>query len=84
MPTLTPPLVNPDGLACSLRARSVVVCCCLGYSKIERTVEHDKGEFHQFKLMNLIEHLLASIRINCSFFLSEQLVHLGGAVEAIV
>ena len=56
----------------------------LGNTLIQRTIQNDEGDVGQFKMVNLIEGLLAHIRVSRALLLFEIRLHLLVAVETPV
>src|SRR5215831_9645008 len=80
----TPPVHHANRLGCPFGSRSVVLGSVLMDRQVYRAVQCDKWELRQVDTMDLIECLLASIGINCRFFLGVQGVELLVAVECDV
>src|SRR5207244_8483392 len=83
-PISTPPLPDVDRLCGSLWTRRVVVRRILGDTLIQRTIQNDEGDVGQLKMVNLIEGLLAHIRVSRALLLFDIRFHLLAAVETPV
>ena len=83
-PTSTPPFPDIDRLRGPFWTRRVVVRRILGNTLIQRTIQNDEGDVGQLKIVNLIEGLLAHIRVSRALLLFDISFHLLAAVEAPV
>ena len=58
-----PPFPKIDGLRSTLGARQIVVSGIFGHGEICWTVQGDEREVGQVDLVDLVENLLASVRV---------------------